>query len=328
MWRPASRDVSTSRGGEFELERFVGLWDDEVLTGTWWVLRERATGVVRLDTSNVKTGDVRWTADGGLLVRLKHGIDNQLFRVEPVDRTFRDLAQQGATQPIEGLQAAVDAAARKTGADGRPIEPPYDYVERDFSPDGSIMIEFTVEPQRMSHETRTPRIVETATGGELLNLSDSMFDGSVTWRGDNGIDLFLRHYTRSGGLSVQIDPARGVFSFPQEGDREYPIDRLQAETERGFDRACARAEKAARHVEKAFNPPRFNFGRFLLFLALAVVLLVAIVGIKRWTSTPAPQELTPLPSFPRPGVTARRAHSVPRTVDWEMAGELGGRLRR
>ena len=113
MWRAESSDVSSSRVGEFELERRDGHWDGGEETGHWWVLRRCSDRSVLLDTSNVKWASACWHRDGVLLLVLQRVGNRRLLRVEPDRGTFCDLARRDGPQPIEALQSAVDRAARE-----------------------------------------------------------------------------------------------------------------------------------------------------------------------------------------------------------------------
>jgi hypothetical protein len=170
-------------------------------------------------------------------------------------------------------------------------EPPSDdWIERELSPDGRVLVEYFIQTQRMSHETRTPRITDVATGEVLLQLDDSLFDGSVSWVGAGGLSLSLRHYALGGGIEVHIDPARRTWSIAGQDSGELPLAIAAREIPKRY--------RVLRETGPKARPAQSKRGG-TLGVILGALLLIAAVATGSWYfSRPAPQHLTPLPTFP------------------------------
>jgi hypothetical protein len=167
-----------------------------------------------------------------------------------------------------------------------------DFIERDYSPDGALLAEFLVQTQLMSHETRTPRLTDTATGEVLLSLDDSLFDASVSWLGPRQVRLHLRHYAMDGSLHVELDAERKVWSIPEQQTGDLPLATISKELPKRFRRAAQAVPKA----QPLARPKNRTDG--LLTLAV-IALVVAAIAFGVWYCTAVPrQQLTPLPVFP------------------------------
>jgi hypothetical protein len=279
-----------SADGRHRLHRFVGRWGGGEV-GEWAVLTRTQTGEALLDMARVRTGSAGWREDGALIVRIGGVGDARLIIIDPGMETFRDIGVEGASRPVEQLQSALDAAARAVGADGGLPERSNDYLDRDFSPDGRIMVEYLVQPQRMSHETRTPQLTDTATGEVLLKLADTMFDGSVQWQGPWRALMSLRHYTKDVSLWVEIDCERRTWSLPQLKSGDLPLETISTELPRRFNSAAAAAPAGA--------PSQAPRSRGVGAVIMASLLLLAAIGFGSWAFTePARQKLTPMPIMP------------------------------
>jgi hypothetical protein len=228
MWHKTESESWTSPDGGLRIEQFIGEWEETREVGRWAVLSDARTGFILLDLSGIHDSRVELAADGAVLVWLDLVRSAGLFRIDPASRSFRNLGLDDRPgRPLEELSDAVLAelqALRQAG-----------YRERAFSPDGSIRVDFSIETWRMSHETRSPRIVETATGKLLLDLP-SDWDANILWQGASAFLIHLRRYTKPGYLTVTVDPQAGLFRIAQEGDLPHPIAGMQATLEAAFDR--------------------------------------------------------------------------------------------
>lgn len=277
--------------GTHQLHRFVGRWSGGDV-GEWAVLTDKASGEAVLDMAQVKTGSAVWRADGCLLVRLRGQRDERLLIVDPGIGRFRSIGYDAAPRPVADLQIEMMRAARQVGADGRPAGPDDIWVEHDFGPDGHVMVEYAVQTQLMSHETRTPRIIDIDTGEVLVDLDDSLFDGSVTWIADGKLSLYLRHYSLGGGMAAEIDPGRRTWFIPGQRDGPMPLTTISTELPRRY-RQIATARMSAPISAQARTP--WTAYAFLLGL------IVVIAGFAYFTLSSRrtePQKLTPLPTFP------------------------------
>ena len=288
-WQLVEPLVLESADGSHCLHRFVGRWSGGDV-GEWAVLTDRASGEALLDMAGIKSGKAWWRADGSLAVRLDGAREERLFIVDPAIQTFRQIGFDTEPRTIAQLQAAVEGAARQIGADGRPGSGTEDYIERAFSPDGDFMVEFLVQPQRMSHETRTPRLIDTANGDVLLTVSDSLFDASVTWRGPKQASFYFRHYVMGGGMSIEVDAERRTWSVPQQQSGDLPLADFSREMPKRFSRAApapAAAAKPAASYKAAF------------LVIIGTLFLMGGIAFTSWaTYRPAKQQLTPIPQMP------------------------------
>lgn len=108
----------------------------------------------------------------------------------------------------------------------------------ELSPDGLTLIRWAVTQGRMSHEIITPQLHDAATGALILRL-DSSFDGQIRWAADARFVLYLRHYSRAGAASVEIDRKEHRFRFLDAGVTPGPWHTL---------------ERVSREVEARFTP--------------------------------------------------------------------------
>lgn len=283
--------VMDSIGGTHQLHRLVGRWGGGE-TGEWVVLVEKAGGAAVLDMARVKTSTVCWRPDGALLVRVG-GCDNaRLLLVEPGMASFRDVGIDRADRPLAELQQAVAAVARELGVDGFPAEPRDSYLQRDFSPDGDLIIEYRIHPQRMSHETRVPRLIDAATGETLLDMPNSLYDGTATWRDGSLVTLNLRLYDNgSGGEFADIDWGRRTIAIR---GREVPLSQGKSEIERAF-------RDMRRHgAAVPANPEPRRWGAMTAILLVAILLIGAVSFGSHWfAESPKPVAASPKP-IPKP----------------------------
>jgi hypothetical protein len=272
MWHKTESESWTSPDGGLRIEQFIGEWEETREVGRWAVLSDARTGFILLDLSGIHDSRVELAADGAVLVWLDLVRSAGLFRIDPASRSFRNLGLDDRTgRPLEELSDAVLAelqALRQAG-----------YRERAFSPDGSIRVDFSIETWRMSHETRSPRIVETATGRLLLDLP-SDWDANILWQGASAFLMHLRRYTKPGYLTVTVDPQAGMFRIAQEGDLPHPIVGMQATLEAAFDRFGMAAAEAA----PAAAPERRR--RRLAFAIGGGMGLLAALGLVAWLVQP------------------------------------------
>jgi hypothetical protein len=291
-WVKIERDVTASLGGGHELHRFIGRWGGGDV-GEWVELREAATGETLLDMSGIKSAKVAWRADGALLVRIEAYSDARLLIVDPEIRTFRDIGIDPAPRPIGELQSAVATAAWELGADGGERHPRDPYLERDFSPDGGFMVEYAIEPQRMSHETRVPRLIDVATGDTVLTMPSSLYDASVAWRDDSRAQLRIRRYDDGALAWLDVDCAARTFTRPGESDGPRPLSKLGKEIVRATERSTV--SEQPRPI-----PAQREWGNTLGVL-MVILLLLGGIALGSWYFTePGKQQLTPLPKFPPP----------------------------
>jgi hypothetical protein len=272
MWHKTESESWTSPDGGLRIEQFIGEWEETREVGRWAVLSDARTGFILLDLSGIHDSRVELAADGAVLVWLDLVRSAGLFRIDPASRSFRNLGLDDRPgRPLEELSDAVLAelqALRQAG-----------YRERAFSPDGSIRVDFSIETWRMSHETRSPRIVETATGKLLLDLP-SDWDANILWQGASAFLIHLRRYTKPGYLTVTVDPQAGLFRIAQEGDLPHPIAGMQATLEAAFDRFGMAAAEAAPTAA-----PERRRRRLALALGGGMGLLAAL-GLVAWLVQP------------------------------------------
>lgn len=268
-WGEPGSDVTASLGGTHELSRFVGRWGAADV-GEWVVLRDRAGGGAILDMARVRTAKVCCRADGALLIRIEGSSDARLIIVSPDLAGFRDVGVDAAPRPIAELQGAVASAAWELGADGGPRHPRDAYLERDFSAEGTVLVEYGIEPQRMSHETRVPRIIDVGTGETLLAMPDSLHDGSVRWLDGEKAQLSIRHYG-GGHADLFLDLAARTFAH-HGSDQPRPLNQAKQEIARQIARA--RAPSAAK--EKGRQGP--VWGVILLIILVGIIMAVGAVA--------------------------------------------------
>jgi hypothetical protein len=268
-WKIVERDVSESKAGTHVLHRFIGRWGGGEV-GEWVVLCDRASGEAVLDMARVKNAKVRWRDDGALLVRVEAPWSVRLFIVDPQIRTFRMVGFDRSDRPVAELQGAVAGAAWELGADGGPAHPRNSYVEHDFSPDGRLIVETSVEPQRMSHETRSPRLIDAETGETLLGMPDGLYDGSVAWLEGSRLQLSLRHYTMPGGMGLYVDWAKRTFEIQNGPDRDLPLTIAPREIARHFKSGGGAAAPAPAQEQG-------NAG-FLISSIIGILLMVAAIA--------------------------------------------------
>jgi len=163
------------------------------------------------------------------------------------------------------------------------------YTERETSPDGALIVEYDIHPQRMSHETRVPRLILAATGDTLLAMSDSLYDGAVTWGEGTRLSLYLRRYDHGGGMSVEVDWGRRTIAI---GASEYPLNQGAGAIDRAF-RHMVRQDAPPPHAPR---PDRYRAAFVVIALTL---MLTGGIALTAWWFTPAPkQTLTKLPDMP------------------------------
>jgi hypothetical protein len=288
-WRLPDGETTESIGGTHQLHRFVGRWDGEV--GEWVVLCEKESGEALLDMARVKTAKVSWRGDGALLVRLEGLRGVRLIIVDPAIRSFRDIGIDERPRPVAELQGAVATAAREVGADGGYGHPRDPYLERDFSPDGTVMVEYSIQPQRMSHETRVPALIDVATGNVLLAMPNSLYDGVIHWREGTRAHLHVRRYDDGAAAWFDIDYAARSYWRADDIDRPLPL--------KGIGKEIVRATGRAATADRPPPPSPQVEWRNILLVLLFSVLLVGGIALASWYFTgPPKQQLTPVPEFP------------------------------
>lgn len=292
MWHKIESGHWTSPDGRLRVEHFIGEWEATTEVGRWAVLTDARTGAVLLDLSAIHDSRVEPAADGGVLVWIDQGRSTALFRIDPAQASFRNLARdEEDARPLEELDGAVKAELR---AMRQAI-----YAERAFSADGSIRVDFTIETWRMSHETRSPRVVETATGKVLLDLAAD-WDAHILWQEAGSFLMHLRRYTKQGYLTVAVDPPSGLYRIAQEGDLPRPIADMQGELERAFDRCGMAAEEAV-----PLDPPQRQW-RNLAFAIGGGIGLLAAISLVAWLASPRDGHGTAEPLAARPSLFAER----------------------
>ena len=291
-WTLPASEVTDSVGGTHQLHRFVGRWSGGE-PGQWAVLTDKASGAAVLDMAGVKTATVCWRADGALLVRIGGRGSARLFVVAADMRSFRDIGIDPADQPLSALQAAVGDAVRDVGADDGPRQPRDLYLDRDFSPDGDLIIEYAVHTQRMSHETRVPRLILAATGETLLTMPDSQYDGEVHWGEGTTLSLHIRRYDDgSRGLFAEVDWGQRTITI---GPEIHPLKDSAREIVGAFKRM--RSPASTGPSAAAAQPGRYRAA----FAVIALMILVmGGIALGAWWSTETPKQiLTPIPAMPK-----------------------------
>lgn len=292
MWRKVESEQWTSSDGGLRIEQFVGEWQETGEVGRWALLSDARTGAIQLDLSAVHDSRVELAADGTVLVRLDQGRNAALLRIDPAARSFRNLGRDdAAAQPLGELSEAVAAELEAMRvAPGR---------ERSFSPDGAIRVDFTIETGLMSRETRSPRVVETATGRILLDLPPD-WDAHILWEEGGAFLMHLRRCSKQGYLTVSVDPRAGVYRIAQDDDRPYAIEGMQAGLERAFDRAgMATAPTCMVTAVRA----RLRRNRAL---ALGGIGLLATLAFVAWFTKPASGHGVAAPNMFRSSLLAGR----------------------
>jgi len=117
-----------------------------------------------------------------------------------------------------------------------------DIDESVSSPDGWLRVDFRISPGRMSHEIRSPTVVDTRSGKALFSLFAD-WDADFTWGGPGVVTLHLRSYAEGGltRISVTIDAAKGEGRI-DDGDWR-PLEGLEPALEARFDEK-AKVERA------------------------------------------------------------------------------------
>jgi len=98
-------------------------------------------------------------------------------------------------------------------------------TQRTFTtPDGRLRVDFNEFPMRMSHIVCNPRVIFVPTGEVVLDLFDTLWDGSVS--ADEGrLRLELREYSGSQPSHTMIyDPDEGTSTREEAGRADTWLD--------------------------------------------------------------------------------------------------------
>lgn len=300
MWRDGGVETRLSRDGGLRVDLRTGVWDvDPPEAGRWAIISDAATGEALFDGAAIRHHNILWRDDGAILIRVADYAREGMVRVDPAARSFRDLtADDARDRPLAELQAGVEGVARRIGA------LPAAYAERDqdehgFSPDGRFRIDYHMRDWLMSHETRSPTLVDVADGAVLLSLYED-WDGSPQWLMPDRLRLGLRRYTYPNGwLSLLIDlPGRRCWIGDEQG-KLLKLPGAEPAIEKAFQ-ASLKARKDG--IKSPATHSQASFGKRLLYvvMALGVALLMMAAIILIWP----PEHEAPFvaPPVPRPSV--------------------------
>lgn len=228
--------------------------------------------------------------DGSLLLALEHGDRETIFRIDPPEGVFRDLATPAGPRPLAELAAA--AAAARAACD----DPANTYLGRRVAPDGSLRVELHSVEWGPSHWVDSPRVIEVATGRVLLDLWGTDWDAWPTFPRRRAVRLSLRRYHAGGGAQVEIELAPERYVLIEDGGATFgPLGELREALERASRRAAAAAQPTIARP----RPTARNWLAALLILvgALALVAVATMITLRLEGERP-PQKLDKIPPMP------------------------------
>jgi hypothetical protein len=153
----------------------------------------------------------------------------------------------------------------------------------ELSPDGRVLVRWTLDHGLGNIEYRVPAIHDAATGALLFDLG-GRFDGSVRWLEGGRFELHLGRWYGGGRAEFLVDPERGAFRVlarPEEGESEdgpeQPLAFLPEQAEREMERGREEAERL--HAEQQRKFRRWLFWRHELpRIGLTAVAILALLG--------------------------------------------------
>lgn len=170
------------------------------------------------------------------------------------------------------------------------------------SPDGWLRVDYYVSPGRMSHEIRSPTLVDARSGRTLFSM-DTNWDADAVWGGPGVVTFDLRYYPEGGftSIGVTVDAGKGQARIDDGEPR--PLKGLPEALEQVFE------EKARRKRAGAGGPVPVRFIHVVRFVAIAVGSIALIAGgAYAWklygAGEPAAKQERPLASVPKPTRTA------------------------
>ncbi|WP_447753206.1 hypothetical protein [Sphingopyxis fribergensis] len=311
--RGAAIPVSAVSGdGTLRYEkRYSADSDAESLSPEGWAfLTDVATGAVLVDCQAWPESRIEGKANGSLFLWLTQDDGETLLRIDSAARSFRNLGEAGADQPLADLADYVDALRQSR------IGQPPGYTYRRISPDGTIRIELEAVEWGNSHWVYSPRVIDIASGEVVLDLWGSDWDATMSYPGTRRVRLDFRRYHFSGDLTIELDLADGVYRILREPGGTAPLpsgplaDARGAMEESGRRVAAfAAAQSAARPLwDDGVPPSRFAAWRtalVILFVAVVVIVVATLpsVGGSRQTA-PAPAPVI-IREIPKPDLSSQ-----------------------
>lgn len=249
-------------------------------------LIDAASGKPLFDGAPWASSRVVPQADGALLLALQHGDWQELFRIDPLAGTFRDLAVAGPPRPLAELAVATRAARAACS------DPARAYFGRRVAPDGSLLVLIEATEWSNSHWVRSPCVVAVATSRVLLDLWGSDWDAVPGFPRPGAVWLGLRRYHYGGNAEVEIDLATGRFAL---SGRSGPLDELIPALEAAARESAALAPP--RQVRPRSTARRWLVALLILAAALAAIAAVTLATL-HFRDEPPPRKLDSVPPMP------------------------------
>ena len=225
---PAPVEVRTSADGTLLVETYEGVWAGEFSwlegrRGQWFRLVDRASGAVLLDSSAIFEVRWVWPDDGNLLLRVTWELNDvhreDMYRIDPAARTYRNLSNARPDRPLTGLWAEVHAEldrARRNDIDrdGERWASGIKWISRWFSPHGSVRFDL-VEWEIVHSWGFIPRVYLTEGNEKVLDLGDWGDRATFTFEGENLLRIDLRN---PGNVSLIVHPRDRVGRVAGDSD--------------------------------------------------------------------------------------------------------------
>ena len=267
----------------------------------WAVLTKVATDEVLVDCQAWPASRIEGKANGSLFLWLTQDDGETLIRIDPTARSFRNLGEAGAEQPLADLVHYVDTLRQS-----RVGQPPI-YTYRRISQDGTIRIELEAAEWGNSHWVYSPRVIDIVSGEVVLDLWGSDWDATMSYPGTRRVRLDFRRYHFSGDLTIELDLANGLYRILREPGGAAPLPSGPIAGARSAMEESGRRVAAFAAVQNAARPlwddgapaSPFAAGRsalVILFVAAVLIVVATLLSIDGSRQTaPAPVVIREIP---------------------------------